>query len=297
MTNDEIDFFIESNELDYMVYSYTKHKFREFQTIFLPRPIIIPQINIKTKEINKPKNTKNINQPKESNACAKRTASVTESLLLLKESGLPVCEVFDVGVLHSTPALIEVFGDKRHHLFEPIDDYFQIIRSNYANIQHCLVHAAIADKNSQVMLNSAKKFGNDEISHSWITDTPSSTSRSVPMMTLDSYIEKVQPQAPFFLKIDVDGAPVPAAILRGATRTLEQCSAVMIEMTVERFFERAALLDAAGFDLWDIAALCYYGQCLWQFDAVYVKRSYKASLPNLQPIHIPPFEASRWQQG
>lgn len=226
-----------------------------------------------------------------------RKATIKESLALLRESGLPIGDVLDIGVLHGTPVLMELFADRTHHLFEPVDDYFPVIRANYAAIAHRLVHAAVSDKNSEVLIHSAKKLGDGQISHSWITDTATESSRSVPAITLDSYIAGGEAREPFLLKIDVDGAPVPAAILRGATRTLEQCSVVVIEMTVDRFFERAALLDAAGFDLWDVTALCYYDKCLWQFDAVYVKRSYKAALPGLQPMHNPPFDVARWQNG
>ena len=227
----------------------------------------------------------------------KRKATIRESLALLCKAGLPVSDVLDVGVLHGTPVLMDLFGDKTHHLFEPVDDYFPTIRANYAAIDHRLVHVAVSDEESEVLIHSAKKLGNDEISHSWITDVATESSRKVPAITLDSYIAQGKAKAPFLLKIDVDGAPVPAAILRGAAHTLEQCSAVVIEMTVDRFFERASLLDAAGFDLWDMTALCYYDKCLWQFDAVYVKRTYKETIPVLQPMHNAPFDIALWQQG
>lgn len=226
-----------------------------------------------------------------------RSSTIKEGLAILLKVGLPIGDVLDVGVLHGTPVLMELFPENTHHLFEPVDDYFPTIRANYAGIKHQLVHAAVSDKDGEVLIHSAKKLGNDQISHSWITDTTTESSRRVSAFTLDSYVARAHPKAPFLLKIDVDGAPVPAAILRGAKSTLEQSSVVMIEMTVDRFFERAALLDAAGFDLWDITSLCYYGECLWQFDAVYVKRSYKGTFPSLQPMHIPPFDRARWQEG
>lgn len=226
-----------------------------------------------------------------------RTTKILESLTLLRQSGLPIADVLDVGILHGTPVLMEVFKDKTHHLFEPIDDYFTIIKNNYSKINYHLVHAAVSDKDGEVFVHSAKKYGDGQISHSWITEAATESSRSVPAITLDSYIKSSKSNGPYLLKIDVDGAPIPAAILRGAKNTLEECSTVVIEMTVERFFERASLLNASGFDLWDICALCYYGDCLWQFDAVYVNRKYKAKLPSLQPMHIHPFDPSRWQQG
>jgi len=226
-----------------------------------------------------------------------RNASINESLSLLRKLGIPIDEVIDIGVLHGTPVLMEQFPEKTHHLIEPVEDYFPVIRANYAKIRHHLVHAAVSDANGEVLIHSAKKLGGDQISHSWITNAATASSRRVPAITLDSYISGIQSKGPYLLKVDVDGAAVPAAILRGATKTLSQCSVVVMEMTVDRFCERIALLDAAGFDIWDLTALCYYGECLWQFDAVCVHRSYKKIMPRLQPMHILPFERTLWQQG
>lgn len=226
-----------------------------------------------------------------------RTIAINESLSLLRRIGLPVEDVLDVGVQHGTPALMEVFGDKLHHLFEPVDDYFPKIRSNYGAIRHELIQAAVSDQDAEVFLHSEYKTGSGQVSHSWISTVETSSSRRVPTLKLDTYVERAKLAGPMLLKIDVEGAPVPAAILHGAAGTLSQCSAVVIEMTVERWFERAALLDASGFDLWDLTALSYYGECLWQFDAVYVQRNYKKLLPSLQPIHQLPFDMSLWQQG
>lgn len=226
-----------------------------------------------------------------------RTTRIDESLTLLRNCGVPVDSILDVGVLAGTPVLMEAYPDRTHHLFEPVDDHFDAIRRNYAAIPHRLVHAAVTDSDGQVLLHTARKLNDGKISHGWITAQATESSRWVPAITLDSYVQRERLPGPFLLKIDVDGAPVPAAILRGAARTLQQCSAVLIEMTVDRFFERAALLDAAGFDLWDLAALCYYGDCLWQFDAVYVNRSHKLGLPALKPMHAGPFRPEVWQAG
>ena len=224
-----------------------------------------------------------------------RNSEILQSLTLLRQAGLPVEDVLDVGVQYGTPALMKVYGDKLHHLFEPVEDYFPKIRSNYSAIRHKLVHAAVSDKDAEALLHSERKTSSGQVSHSWITAIETSSSRRVTTLQLDTYVASAQPAGPMLLKIDVEGATIPAAILRGAAATLSKCSAVAIEMTVDRWFERAALLDGAGFDLWDLTALCYYGECLWQFDAIYVARSIKKQLPSLQPMHQPPFDMSRWQ--
>jgi len=83
----------------------------------------------------------------------------------------------------------------------------------------------------------------------------------------------------------------------GATKLLEDTSVVVIEMTVDKLMERAILLHDAGFDVWDICDLCYYGDCLWQADVVFVKRSIKQSNIALRPMHDRPFRSELWQSG
>lgn len=226
-----------------------------------------------------------------------RTSKTVDSLRVLIKTDIPIGDIFDVGILHGTPILMELFSDRTHHLFEPIDDYFNKITENYRNINHTLIHAAVSDKIGNVFVHSEKKLGDGQISHSWISDKPTESSRMVPEITLDNYSLGVSCKTPLLLKIDVDGAPVPASILRGATKTLAVCSVVIIEMTLERWFERAEILHHAGFDLWDVTSLCYYGDCLWQFDAVFVNRKYKSEFPALAPMHQLPFDMKRWQQG
>lgn len=68
-------------------------------------------------------------------------------------------------------------------------------------------------------------------------------------------------------------------------------------MTVDRFVRRATLLDKAGFNLWDIVELCYYGECLWQVDAIFVNRKYGNEIPSLRPMHQKPFDVNLWQAG
>jgi len=90
---------------------------------------------------------------------------------------------------------------------------------------------------------------------------------------------------------------VPNLIIRGAANTLKSTAVVVIEMTVDKLMERAILLHEAGFDVWDICDLCYYGDCLWQEDFVFVNRSLKQSNIALRPMHDRPFRPELWQKG
>lgn len=218
-----------------------------------------------------------------------------ESLRLLRSLELPIDTILDVGVQHATPSLIEVFPDKRHILFEPIDDYFNQITRNYSSVDYELVNAAVCDVDGTVTLHSERKTLGNEISHSWIVQKVTENSRIVDSIRLDTFLSKQNRLGSYLLKIDVEGSDIPASILQGGLKTLGETSVVVIEMTVDRFMQRAKLLDQAGFDIWDVVDLCYYGDCLWQFDAIFVSRQCKKDIPSLRPIHQMPFRPELWQ--
>lgn len=226
-----------------------------------------------------------------------RNAKIRESLATLKSSLPPVRNVIDVGVQHSTPPLIEAFPDSHHFLFEPVAEYHPFIHSHYKALRYTLVEAACSDTDAEVILHSERKTRGDEISHSYIVAKPTSTSRVVRSLSLDSYFASTGLTGPSLLKIDVEGPDVPTQILRGATQVLSSVDAVVIEMTVDRFMERAVLLHSAGFDLWDLCDLCYYGGCLWQADAVFIRHDVKEQHLALRPMHQKPFRPELWQSG
>lgn len=226
-----------------------------------------------------------------------RNAKVREALRLLRASQVPITHIIDVGIQHSTPPLMEVFPDLYHYLFEPVEEYYPHIRRNYEKIGHQLVEAAVTDTNGELLLQTQKKTRGDEISHSFLTTRASADTRSVQALRLDTYFAAHSPDNRYLLKVDVEGPDVPSAILRGAQGILDKVSVVMIEMTVDRFMDRAIILHEAGFDVWDLCDLCYYGDCLWQFDAFFVRRDLKQNLGVLRPMSAFPFRKELWQSG
>lgn len=226
-----------------------------------------------------------------------RNAKVRESLRLLRAAKVPITHVIDVGIQHGTPPLIETFPDLHHYLFEPVEEYYLHIRRNYQQVAYELVEAAVTDTDGELLLQTQKKTRGDEISHAFLTKSANADTRAVQARRLDSYFANHSSDNRYLLKIDVEGPDVPSAILRGAKGILDRVSVVMIEMTVDRFMDRAILLHEAGFDVWDICDLCYYGDCLWQFDAFFIRRDLKQSLPVLRPMTGQPFSKELWQSG
>lgn len=226
-----------------------------------------------------------------------REAKVTDSLNTLRDAGVAIDKIIDVGIQHHTIPLIKLFPDVHHYLFEPVAEYYPHIRKNYEKIQFDLVEAAVTDFDGELYLHTEKKTRGDEISHSYITQNKTPVSRTVRALTLDTYFAEKRTDGLYLLKIDVEGPAVPTAILRGAKSVLRDTAVVMIEMTVDKFMERAIILHQAGFDLWDLCDLCYYGDCLWQADALFVRRDLKEANLALRPMHNRPFQKELWQSG
>jgi hypothetical protein len=88
-----------------------------------------------------------------------------QSLSILQQYGVPVRTVLDVGVLHGTPELIEVFPDIRHILFEPVAEFANHIAKAYAGTPHTLVSAAVSDRSGETALETTSIIPGLEISH------------------------------------------------------------------------------------------------------------------------------------
>lgn len=227
-----------------------------------------------------------------------RLAKITESLAKLRSTGIPVNSILDVGVQHSTPALIKVFPDLRHFLFEPVAEYYPHIHSHYQSLNYKLMSAAVSDTDDMVALHTAKQTRGDDISHSWLASSPTPEDRRVKSIQIDTFVRQEQPEPPYLIKIDVEGPAVPVRILRGAHASLvSDCSIVVIEMTMNTMFDRFSILHDAGFVVWDICDLCYYGDVLWQVDIVFVHSRYTASNSALSPMSVKPFNPQLWQSG
>jgi FkbM family methyltransferase len=221
-----------------------------------------------------------------------------ESLQLLRQKGLPVATVLDVGVHQQTPELIRVYPDVRHILVEPAIEFHDSIRVNYAGIDHVLVPKACGEFEGAAFLNIYDITGFGGITHTTITDHPSSPHyRQIDITTLNSLILMFAPKGDILLKVDVDG--VELKILKGAGACLQKCSCVVVEAALSidnnLFFDRVQYMREQGFELWDIVDFCYYKDCLSQVDAVFVRHDIKANLLQLNPWHDGQvFDSGKW---
>lgn len=193
-----------------------------------------------------------------------------QALNLLRERGVPVSTVLDVGVLNGTPELVEVWPDVKHVLFEPVAEFADSIRRNYQAIEHELVLAAVSDASGEVPLHTFSVLEGADISHSRMSNDPDAEGlRRVPMVSLDDWLAGSPQADPFLLKIDIDGQELK--VLAGASETLKRTSVVVVEASRRQFARRLMAVQKAGFTLFDLAEPCYYDGAFWQCDAVFVR--------------------------
>ena len=160
-----------------------------------------------------------------------RSPLKTETFNILRERGVPVGTIIDVGILNGTPELISTWPDKKHILFEPVEEFSQIIQTAYSNVDHELHHSAVSDSSGSVGLELRSVIQGMPISHSGMTEYGTGVDdrivRQVPMIALDDFLRDKEYAEPFLLKIDIDGHELK--VLRGAQKTLAKCSIVIVE--------------------------------------------------------------------
>jgi FkbM family methyltransferase len=217
------------------------------------------------------------------------------TLSRLKNRGLNVATVLDVGVKFETLELRQAFPDLKHFLFEPVEEYFADIRRNYRGLDYELVPQALSDKQGEDLL-TITKMGSDLITHSSLDGELGgevSETRKITVTTLDNFLGHRECPKPYLLKLDVDGHEMP--ILRGAEEALKQTSCVVIEAPLCYLSERVKYLESKGFHLWDIVDLCYYYGNLHQVDLIFLSDAQKRKAP-FSPWENFEFDWAQWQE-
>jgi FkbM family methyltransferase len=196
----------------------------------------------------------------------------TQTLQILRERGIPVGTILDVGVCHGTPELMAAWPDRHHLLFEPVAEFEQNILRAYRNIRHELHQVAVGDRTGTIGLTTEAVLPGMAVSHSHMTDTDPGADpsvRSVRKIALDDFLPGRGLAEPYLLKIDIDGQELQ--VLKGAAETLKRCSIVIVECPRGELVQRIGAVQAAGFTLFDLCEPCYYDKTFWQCDAVFLR--------------------------
>jgi len=233
----------------------------------------------------------------------KRVPTVESLLSQLRGLDLNVRNVVDVGVLSGTGFLMEYFPKAKHHLFEPVDRFFDVIRAGYRGLDYELHHLAVSSTSGMAFQVGVSADGSNRVTHSYVADQERAvgeiTSQGVVIeckpvrtVTLDEFFRQTPLDGNYMLKIDVDGHEMP--IIEGGQKTVAGADLVMVEATMSTFLERANAISALGFELLEIVDLCYYNRLLSQVDLVFVNRHVIKRHADLRPWATKKFSFDQW---
>lgn len=236
------------------------------------------------------------------NSIIARVPVMGDVLNALPRLGVEIRAILDVGVCHGTPPLMRKFPDLKHYLFEPINDHFDMIHSNYSKFDYQLFHVALSSSDGEAWQNGLCNNGSGLVTHSQIGDKPMNRDEDprfikaerVPMARLDTLMKDLDVAVPYLLKLDVDGHELP--ILEGARETLKNAAVVIIEATAGSFLDRANFLAEEGFVLFDIVDFAYYSGVLHQVDIVLIRKEFLDTNDRLCPMRHGAFKLSHWHQ-
>ena len=219
--------------------------------------------------------------------------SKRDALIRLKKY-IAITSIVDVGVREGTEDMRVVFPTLHHTLIDPMnDDYLDQIQARYADTPYSMVNVAVGEQGDVLWLVKSALLHDGKTTHANLREKPENVDGSiitscepVPVKRLDSLLGELNIQAGFLLKIDVDG--IEEKVIKGASDILHQASAVVCECTYSTLHSRLSLLVDKGFSLVDIADRVYYGDSLYQLDAVLVRKdlleksAYRPPIANFQ---------------
>ena len=214
---------------------------------------------------------------------------MTDALQSVLALGVEVASILDVGVLHGTPPLIEVFPDF------PITCSSQsesiTTGSSSATPNSLLIASSRIVRHRWVRLAIGPlSDGSGNITHSQISNKRQTKEahpglidcRLIRKARLDSLLRELGAPAPYLLKIDVDGHE--PRVVAGATEALLETAAVVLEVTASTLLGRAQQLASEGFGLFDIFDLVYYRGVFYQADALFLRAEHLADSSQLRPF-------------
>jgi FkbM family methyltransferase len=201
------------------------------------------------------------------------------SLLLLQAQGFQVDTFIDVGAAEGIFFLLRhqegVFPGARHFFIDAMHENEALYRGLAAKFGAGYEIAAISCMEGEAALRIDPNFYNTHIDHLQ-PGTAYADRRRVPMCTLDSVVARHALQAPFAVKLDVQGGELD--VLRGALRTLEDASVVTAEIQIfperDSIVELLSFMQGVGWALYDITNPGYYpsNQVFYQCYATFIPR-------------------------
>jgi FkbM family methyltransferase len=174
----------------------------------------------------------------------------------LRSPGLSPATIIDVGVAGGTGGLYEAFPDAHLVLIEPLVEFREALDALVAKYggEYLLTAVGEAEGNSTIHIHRTRSLSSVMTG---IRGEQVVERREIPVTTLDKLVAERGWQAPFGLKLDVEG--YERFVIQGAGAMLEATQFVIAELsisprfeddwTIGQFFE---LMRSHGFEVADI---------------------------------------------
>jgi FkbM family methyltransferase len=194
--------------------------------------------------------------------------------------------IVDIGAAAGrwTQKCLRHFPDARYLLIEPLEERraeLEKLCARFPNVEFAT--AAAGEKPGEAVLSVASDLDGSGI----YDNTSGANTRTVPVVSLDTELQKRALPGPYFLKFDTHGFELP--ILAGATATLRQTTMLLLEaynfqLTANclRFHELCTHMETLGFRCADLAdpMLRPRDNLFWQVDLVFLPKDAPAFIAN-----------------
>lgn len=202
----------------------------------------------------------------------------------LKTNGFDPASVIDVGAAFGSWSRVcaEVFPDAHYLLIEPLVEYEQALQKTISCIKQAeFLSLGISDATSETTIYVhpdlvGSSFKKEHEPH----NQASCKERKIHCKTLDFVCGEKNLQAPYLIKLDIQGMEREA--LMGGSETLKSTQALIMEISLiecinysGRFDEVIQFLSERGFVVYDLFGHNYrpYDQALAQVDILFVPES------------------------
>ncbi len=207
-----------------------------------------------------------------------RTASTARALFRAARRGLGVNTVVDVGASNGswTEVCMKHLPRAQYLLIEAQDCHVQALEAFQAahpNVRYVL--AAAGDACGECYFDDTDAFSGVASAVPF-----SKAQKKLPMVSVDSAVEKAGLAGPYLLKLDTHG--FEPSILRGAAKVLENAELVIIEAYIFQleaseaitFDKLCLLMDEKGFRLVDFSEPMWREKdmALWQWDLFFIRK-------------------------
>ena len=136
-----------------------------------------------------------------------------------------------------TPVLYETFKTAELLLIDPLRGVEARVKKLLRDRPFTFIEAAVGAVHGTASLSSDGQYSSLSIR----SDRPKMEALEVPVVPLDSVVEKLKPRAPYGLKIDTEGHDLD--VIRGAQTTISKSEFVLVETSLRRRFAGSYLFS------------------------------------------------------